>query len=192
MQKQVYIVHGWGGYPEEGWFPWLKKELEKQGFVVYVPQLPKPEEPRINTWVPALAKAVQNVDENTFFIGHSMGCQTIARYLATLSDEQIIGGAIYVAGFFKELTGLDDDEITKSVCKEWLTTPLAFAKIKKHCPKSVAIFSDDDPYVPMNNQEDFKNKLDAKIIVEHNQGHFSGSTGTTALPIALNSLLEIS
>jgi hypothetical protein len=27
--KRVFIIHGWEGYPEEGWFPWLKKELEK-------------------------------------------------------------------------------------------------------------------------------------------------------------------
>ena len=30
--KRVYIIHGWEGYPEEGWFPWLKKELEDRGF----------------------------------------------------------------------------------------------------------------------------------------------------------------
>ena len=26
--RRVFIIHGWGGYPEEGWFPWLKKELK--------------------------------------------------------------------------------------------------------------------------------------------------------------------
>ena len=29
--KKVFIIHGWEGYPEEGWFPWLKKELESRG-----------------------------------------------------------------------------------------------------------------------------------------------------------------
>ena len=28
--KRVFIIHGWDGYPEEGWFPWLKEELEKE------------------------------------------------------------------------------------------------------------------------------------------------------------------
>ena len=32
MKKRVFIVHGWDGYPEEVWFPWLKKELEAKGF----------------------------------------------------------------------------------------------------------------------------------------------------------------
>ena len=25
--KRVFIVHGWGGHPDEGWFPWLSSEL---------------------------------------------------------------------------------------------------------------------------------------------------------------------
>jgi len=29
--KRVFIIHGWGGNPEEGWLPWLKKELEAKG-----------------------------------------------------------------------------------------------------------------------------------------------------------------
>jgi len=30
MQKRVFIIHGWDGYPEEGWFPWLKKKLKEK------------------------------------------------------------------------------------------------------------------------------------------------------------------
>ena len=29
--SKVVIVHGWGGTPEEGWFPWLRRELEERG-----------------------------------------------------------------------------------------------------------------------------------------------------------------
>lgn len=101
MHKRVFIIHGWDGYPEEGWFPWLKKELEAKSFTVFVPQLPKPDEPRIDNWVPELRKVVGNPDEQTYFVGHSMGCQTIARYLETLPEGVKVGGAVFVAGFFK-------------------------------------------------------------------------------------------
>jgi len=189
--KRVFIVHGWDGYPEEGWFPWLKKELEARGFSVFVPQLPEPEEPRISNWVPKLKEVVGNPDGKTYFIGHSMGCQAIARYLESLPEYMMVGGAVFVAGFFKRLTNLEDDDITRSVSEEWLKTPLDFNEVKIHLKKSIAIFSDDDPYVSSDNQEDFKDSLGSKIIVEHKQGHFSGSTGTTELPIALKSILEI-
>lgn len=191
MQKRVFIVHGWDGYPEEGWFPWLKKELEQKGFEVIVPQLPQANEPRINKWVPALDKEVGTADAQTYFVGHSMGCQTIARYLESLPESAKIGGAVFVAGFFKRLADLEVDDIVRDVAHEWLTTPLDLEKVKSHLPKSVAIFSDDDPYVPMDNQDDYKNKLNSKIIIERNMKHFSGSTGTLELPSALDALLEI-
>ena len=40
MKKRVFIIHGWEGYPEECWFPWLKTEIEKTGFEVVVPNMP--------------------------------------------------------------------------------------------------------------------------------------------------------
>src|SRR3989344_256654 len=46
------LIHRWEGYQEEGWFPWLKKELESRGFEVYVPAMPDSAEPKIETWIP--------------------------------------------------------------------------------------------------------------------------------------------
>ena len=192
MQKRVFILHGWGGFPEEGWFPWLKAELENRGFAVSVPHLPKADEPRIHHWVPALKEAVGIIDDHTYFVGHSLGCQTIVRYLEGLSEDVKVGGAVFVAGFFKRLSNLEDDDVVRSVSQEWLQTPVNFEKVKLHLDKCVAIFSDNDPYVPIDNQEEYKEKLGAQIIVEHEKGHFSGSTGTTALPVALDAIIEIS
>ena len=192
VKKRVIIVYGWGGYPEEGWFPWLKKELEQRGFEVLVPQLPDAENPRIQNWVPKLAETVGVADENTYFIGHSMGCQTIARYLESLSDGVKVGGAVFVGGFLKRLTGLEDDLETQAVRKDWLETPLDLSKVRSHLPKSVAIFSDNDPWVPLDNQDDFRDKLGSEIVIEHNQGHFSGEhDGTKELPVALEAVLEL-
>ena len=189
MKKKVFIIYGWDGYPEEGWFPWLKTELEKNDFQVQVPTLPQADEPRINSWVPALAKSVGAPDKETYFVGHSMGCQTIIRYLAEINEE--VGGAIFVAGFLKTLTNLEDDDIVRSVADEWLQTPVDLNKVKANLNKSVAIFSDNDPYVSLDNINEFKNILKSQILIEKNMGHFSGSSGIVTLPIALKSLLAI-
>jgi predicted alpha/beta hydrolase family esterase len=191
MKKRVFIAYCWEGYPEYIWYPWLKKKLEARGFEVSIPYLPKTEEPRINAWVPALAEAVGDPDENTYLVGHSMGCQAIARYLASLTDEVKIGGAVFVAGYFKHLKGLEDDELVHSVVHEWLDTPLNLLEVRKHLKGSVAIFSDDDPYVPLDNQDDFREKLGSKIIIEHSKGHFSKDSNTIELSIALEALLAL-
>ena len=192
MNKRVFIVHGWGGYPQYGWFGWLIKELEARGFVVWIPQLPDTNNPKIEPWVEALANVVGLPDENTYFIGYSMGCQTIVRYLERLSDVGIVGGAVFVAGFFKRLTGLENEPNGNEIAKHWLDTPLDLARARAHLSHSVAIFSDNDPYVPLDNQDDFSIHLGSKIIIEHNKGHFSeGLDGTRELPIVLNTLMQL-
>ena len=192
MKKRIFIAHGWDGYPEEGWFPWLKKELEVKGFEVFVPQLPDTENPRIQKWVSKLSETVGIPDEQTYFVGHSMGCQTIARYLESLPKGVKIGGVVFVAGFFKRLTGVEDEPGNDETVKHWLGAPINFEKVKSQINKSIAIFSDNDPYVPFDNQDDFKTKLGSKIIVEHQKGHFSGSRdGAIELPIVVESILNI-
>ncbi|TSD01173.1 MAG: hypothetical protein Athens071425_477 [Parcubacteria group bacterium Athens0714_25] len=188
MQKRVFIIHGWDGYPEEGWFPWLKKELEQRGFEVFVPAMPNPSEPKIEEWIPFIASIVGESDENTYFVGHSIGCQAIIRYLQTLPDGAKIGGAVFVAGWYN-LRNLKTDE-EKIIAGPWVNEPRNDKKIREVVNKAVAIFSDNDPFVIPENQESWKERVGAKIIIEHNKGHFSGSDNVTELSSALNSILS--
>jgi predicted alpha/beta hydrolase family esterase len=151
--------------------------------------LPDSANPRIENWIPVIAKTVGNPDEQTFFVGHSMGNQAIARYLEGLSSDKKVGGVIFVAGFFKRLTGLTDEE--KETGAHWLQTPLDLRKVKSHFDKSVAIFSDDDEFVPPDNQEEFKTFFQSEVIIEKSKGHLNGEAGVFELPIVLNKLLEI-
>jgi len=189
--KRAFIVHGWDGYPEEGWFPWLKKELEIRGFEVSIPQLPDAAHPHIDTWVPALAHAVGTPDEETYFIGHSMGCQTIIRYLETLPKGVSVGGAVFVAGFLLPITNLERDADSVAIDREWSTAPLDVKKAASHLSNSVALFSTNDPYVSLENRKDFKKKLKSEVITLEGRGHFSGSDGATQLPEVLDMLIWI-
>jgi predicted alpha/beta hydrolase family esterase len=184
MKKRVFIVHGWGGSPEGDWLLWLKKELEKRKIMTVAPQMPDTDNPRIEKWVPHLAKAAGKCDKDTYFIGHSMGCQTILRYLEQLPEDIKTGGAVFAAGWFN-LLNLDKNE--EEIAGPWLKTPIDFKKIKNHTKKFVAIFSDDDPYVPLSDKDTFKEKLAAKIIIEHDKKHMNDAD----LPVALNELLKI-
>ncbi len=192
MQKRVFIIHGWDGYPEEGCFPWLKKNLEEKGFMVENPAMPNPLKPTIDSWVAFLKDKVGQPDENTFFVGHSIGAQTILRYLESLDDEIKVGGVVFLAGWVNLTDEACEVEEDKEIAKPWLETPIDWIKVKKHTDGFVAIFSDNDPLVPFSDAEIFKDKLGAKIVVEYKKGHFSGSDGIKELPSILNSILEIS
>jgi len=191
MERRVFVVHGWEGSPEEGWFPWLKAELTKKGFNVNVLPMPNSEEPKIEEWVGFLAKNVGKADPKTILVGGSIGCQTIWRYLETLGDDEKIAGAVLVAPWTKLKPAATEDEESKEIAKPWLETPIDWEKVKKHCPKFIAIFSDNDPYVYLEEENLFEEKLGAMVIVERKMGHFSGDDKITSLPSARDAVLEI-
>jgi len=189
--KKVILVHGWGGSPENEWFPWLKKQLEEKGFKVDAPEMPDTFNPKIDKWVAKLNEIVGKPDKDTFLLGHSIGCQTVMRYLQSLEEETKIGGVIFVAGWFDLTDETWDEDYTPEKAKQWIETPIDFEKIKKHTDKFVDIASDDDPYVRLSDSELFKEKLGAKIIIEHNKGHICQESGVMELPSALNEILEM-
>lgn len=186
-KNRVFLIHGWEGHPEEGWRPWLKKKLEEKGFEVIVPAMPDTATPTMDKWVPYFAQTVGTPDENTYFVGHSLGCVTILRYLEILKEGEKVGGVVLVAGFGQDL----EYEDYKGELSSFFTQPVNEQEIRKHCNKFVAIHSDNDPYVPLKHADIFKEKLGAEIIVQKGMKHFSGDDGITELPIVLDSVLKL-
>ncbi len=184
----VFIIHGWAGHPNEGWFPWLKKELEERGFEVSIPEMPDPENPKIETWILHLKSVIGIPNESTYLIGHSIGVQTILRYLQTI--DRPIGGVLAVAGFFVLRDGcLKLDEMI--IAEPWLKMPIDVDAAKKNTKSITAIFSDNDPFVPVENAKLFERRLDAKTIILHQRGHFSNSDNALEVPEILQEFLLI-
>ncbi len=185
--KRIFIIHGWSGAPTDCWIPWLKNELEQKGFEVITPTMPNADTPELKAWVEHLREVVVEIDENTYFVGHSIGCQAIMHFVE--GQDRRAGGAVFVAPFFRllHLTTIEE----KVIAHPWFETVLDYEKIKRNLPKLTCLFSDDDPDVDMGNKELFEERLKAKTIVEHNKGHFSDDAGVRELPSALNELLEI-
>ncbi|MFA5124738.1 MAG: alpha/beta fold hydrolase [Patescibacteria group bacterium] len=187
MAPKVFIVHGWDGSPQDCWLPWLKSKLEEEGIIVQSLSMPHPENPTIADWVNQLADAVVDPDKDTYFVGHSIGCQAILRYVEQLPKP--IGGIVCVAGWFR-LPYLSTDE-EKEIAHPWLETLMDFDRIKQRAGKIIAIFSDNDPDVDLGDKELFEKNLNAKTIVEHEKGHFSDDAGVTDLPSALVAVKEL-
>lgn len=164
---KVTIVHRWDGSPTCDWIPWLKKELESKGYQVNVPSMPNTSEPEINAWVEHLKK--QNPEG--ILIGHSIGCQTILRYLEKYQNKNI--SKIVLVAPWITLQNLEDEE-SEAIAEPWLDTPIDFNKIKKLNIPCTRLLSDDDPYVPVTDEKIFKEKLGAKTIILCGKEHFNG------------------
>jgi hypothetical protein len=189
MSKRVIIVHGWGDSPNGAWFPWLKSELEQRGFEVHIPSMPNPDYPKIESWVGKMRTLSEKPGPDTILVGHSIGCQTILRFLEMFQPTPRIAGAVFVAPWLT-LKSLDSAE-DEATAKPWLTRPINFSGVKSRVPKIIAIFSDNDPYVPFENEGKFKQLLGAETMMLHDRKHFADDEGTMELPEALNAVLEM-
>jgi len=173
------------------WRPWLKKELEKLGYKVLVPEMPDIDTPVIEKWVDKLSEVVGKLDRDTYFIGHSIGCQTILRYLDSYRFKplEIVGGAIFVAGWFN-LKNLEDKE-TEKIAKPWIKTSINLDKVKTVLPKSTLIISNNDPFDCFEENKQKFAKITTKIVIIPNAGHLSAEDGFTKLPEVLSELVSL-
>ncbi len=187
-QKRVFIIHSWGGTPHEPLYKWLKSELEKKDFEVVVPEMTNSEKPEIEAWVSKLEEVIGVPNKDTILVGHSIGCQTILRYLERLQPEVKVGGVVLIAPWLT-LSNLESDE-EQQVAAPWINTSIKEVDVIKHTPKITAIFSDNDPHVHGENIELLRKRFNAEIIVERNMGHFTADDGVEKLESALNAILE--
>lgn len=178
--NRAVIIHGWSDGPTGSWFPWLRRELAAKGYAVEVPAMPDPAAPRIDAWVAKLRETVGAPDEHLTLVGHSVGCQTILRYLASLPEGARTGEVVLVAPWLT-LQNLSEGE--QPVAEPWLRTPIDLAKVRSHASRFTAIMSDDDPYVPLEPTRGIlTGALNASVQVERGKGHLSGEDGVTELP----------
>lgn len=183
--KRTFIIHSWEGAPDQVWYPWLKGELENEGFSVQVPQMPTPDVPKIGEWVPYLREIVGDVDPDTYFICHSIGCQALLRFLETLPEGKKVGAILFVAPF-TNLVNLEDEE-SERIAKPWLTKPLDWKRIRSHTSDIFCLFSTDDPWVPVSESEIFSNNLSAMTMIIENQNHFVDKQ----LPLSIDKILSL-
>lgn len=181
--KRVFIVHGYTGYPEKNWFPWLKAELEKLNVQVTVPAMPNTESPQFSEWLPHLQKTVGSVDEETYFVGHSLGCPTILRFLEAMPENQKAGGVVLVAGFAEPIHFTELNSFTES---EWNDE-----KIQQSVNKIILINSDNDEHVPLAMGERMRNRFNAELVVLNNAGHINEKSGHTTVPFVLDELKKV-
>lgn len=153
--------------------------------------MPNPEEPVIKEWLDKI-QSIFEYDPEAVFIGHSIGCQAVLRFLESLPEGQKINGVVLIAPWMEldeEIIKKEGEEVIE-LAKPWMETPIDFPKVKQTATNFVAIFSDDDYYVSLDQSDFFAKELRAKIITEHAMGHFSAGDGISELPSVVNAIKQ--
>lgn len=187
---RVIVVHRWGGTPETDWYPWLKREVESRGGECLILEMPDPNTPKIKEWVSTLKQSVKEVNEQTYFVGHSIGCQTILRFIEGLPKNSEVGGVVLVAPWTTLKPASYESDEDKAIAQPWIDTPIDWKKIFDRDHNTTCVFSDNDPYVSLDEVEFFRNKLNADIILEKGMGHFTIYDKMTKVPMVLHVLAK--
>ena len=124
--------------------------------------------------------------KDDIFIGHSLGCMGVLQYLQILPDDTKVKKVILIAGFEKLKDAAFEALKDWDTFKPWKKATFDYEKVKSMSKLWIALFSDNDPFVShKNNSKVYKDKLGAKIILQHDMGHFSQENGVRTLPILL-------
>lgn len=184
--KRAFLIHGWGGRPDHGFFPWLGVELERRGYAVSIPEMPGSDTPVLERWVPFVEELVGTPDNDTLVVGHSMGGQAALRFLERLPDGLRVGKVILVAPVIDAIMGMSASE--EAVARPWLDRRFDWEKIGRSVDAIVGIFSDDDRWIPIESEALVRVLGGGTTTVLSARGHFSGDEACRDLPEILNYL----
>ncbi len=184
--SNIFVFHGTEGYPEENWFPWLKKELEQKGHKVFVPQFPSPPivPSRISEWFEVLKNYEKYIAQDTILIGHSLGGVFTLRVLEKL-DHPI--KAVFFVGTpigVKPIKNYERDSSFSGFDFDW-------KKIKSNVKDFVVYHSDTDPYVGLENGKQLAENLGVSLTFIPNAGHFNAKAGYLKFDDLRNKVMEI-
>lgn len=160
------LIHGTGGNPDECFYPWLRKELEKRKHKVYAPFFPTPVGQTLENWMKEFEPYWKHVTEETVFVGRSIGPVFILRLLERTKVR--IKAAFLVAGFCSDL-GVQEFE---PLIETFVEKPFNWKKIMSNCGRFFVYHADNDPVIPLEKGEELARNLGMDITLVRGAEHF--------------------
>ncbi len=168
--KAIFIPGNGGGSPKDGWFSYLKKELESIGVGVIDEEFPDSDLAPESSWIPFLHKL--NADENTILVGYSSGAIAAMRF----AEKNKIFGSALVATYH---TDLNNPWETKA---GYFNRPWDWDAIKKNQKFILQFGSVDDPFVPVEEARFVHEKLGSEYKEFTDHEHFGATRPLLEFP----------
>ncbi len=153
QKQKVLLIHGFEASGDSNWLPWMKTELEKQGFEVMVPTLPDSNHPDLNKWLAALQPYFDTLGENDVLVGHSLGSKAALHLLE--KSKKKIGHVYLVASAIGEIESRDWKEFAQKhsgvdveALKKFWNVSFDWKQVEKHALNKTVIISADDHMLP--------------------------------------------
>ena len=173
MKENYFLLHGSFGNPFVNWIPWLRKQLEMYGKIVYTPDFPTGVGfQNYENWKKLLNVYLEAglIHEETIFVAHSIAPVFVCKFLI---EHQIkVKKLLFVCGFNNYLGINEEYDIVNG---SMYTNDLE--KIKEYCDDIVCFYTDNDPYVKMEVEKEFARCVATKEIMISSGGHLNAESG---------------
>ncbi len=173
MNENYLLVHGSFGNPFVNWLPWLRRKIEENGRVVYTPDFPAGVGYQTYEHWERVLKCYLDfglINENTVIFAHSIAPVFISKFL--VQNKVHVKRCVFVCGFNNYL-GIDSeyDAVNESMYFENLKD------VKKYCDQIICLYSDNDPYVRQDVEQDFADTVGTEKIMIPGGGHLNAESG---------------
>ena len=179
-----FIFHGVYASPNANWFPWLKSELDSEGFEVIAPVFSTPLNQSLESWLRTMEKYESKINGETVLIGHSLGAAFILSFLEKTRSK--IKAAYLVAGFHKPL-----DTPYDKLNKSFIDKKFDWSRIKNNCGKFYLFASDNDQYIPLEVSRELAGNVNGELTVIHEGRHLNKEAGFEKFPQLLGSINKL-
>jgi predicted alpha/beta hydrolase family esterase len=122
---------------------------------------------------------ITDFDNKSIFIGHSLGCVAILRFLQNKNTDNI-ESLFLVSGF------VEDSPIP--ALSEFVKRKIDYTKFIETIKNRVVISAEDDDIVPYSYSEELANKLNAQFRLLKTGKHFIDRDGCTTFPFLLEQI----
>jgi len=179
--KNVIMIHGYNGIPKI--YEWLKKELEKKGYSVFIPKFPAQDGVVYDNWKLILDNDKEKINEKSIIIAHSIGNEFVIKYLVENGIK--IDLYISLAGFAEKFENEGKDDLNRAV-REFLVTEKEVKMFHDLVNKSYSIYSDNDHIVPFDVLERYPKtiKANSSLLIK-GIGHMGKKSGLETIPEVL-------
>lgn len=173
----IYVVHGYTANSKANWYPDLKNHLESENITVHIFDMPNSHAPVEKEWLDFLERGITNFDDKSIFIGHSLGCVAILRFLEDKNTDNI--ESLFLVSGFVEVSPIP--ELSKFVKEK-----IDYSKFVETIENRVVLSAEDDDIVPYLYSEVLAKKLNAQFKLLETGKHFIDRDGFTEFPYLIN------
>ena len=173
IKPNIYLIPRWAGTMHSDWYDWMYLEIKNMYKIeIQCFEMPDWDQPDISKSILFLESEIPDLNENTYFIGHSVGCQAILHYLDSkfkVNNKLKIGGFLFIAGWFE----VDKPWIS---LKPWLKSEnLNFPLLSERIGFKKVVISDNDPFTSnyIQNNIFWEEKFNAEVRLYHDKLHYN-------------------